>query len=406
MPGTATSSATPEAFALEFDGHQLVTSFIGIDFRGGPSVVQGVDVPPARFEVRPAEKHYSVEAPHALTFTLIAAENVFDAVKVWRTASGLKPAGGVSKAAGRFVFDLWVGRYADSAQSLRRSFRYGLTDAMVVWHNWQRWGYDYRLPDIHPPNPRPGTEDELKDLIAACKASGTLFALHDNYIDFYPDADEFSYERNIAFSADGRPVRAWFNEGRGAQSYRYRADRAAPYLKRNLGLINANLAPTAYFIDVRSSIQPYDYWTSDGVFRDRVGTRTTWGEFFAWIRTELGDRAPQISESGHDQLIGWLDGAQANHLRVVRSAPGGHHGGMVWELALRPTPSGPPGSTPRTTIGSSSTGRVTRRATWVDSTPVCMGFTPTTTSPPRSSPATRRWSPSRSAATSCGCTGS
>jgi hypothetical protein len=30
----------------------------------------------------------------------------------------------------------------------------------------------------------------------------------------------------------------------------------------------------------------------------------------------LGDSAPRISESGHDQLIGWLDGAQANHLRV------------------------------------------------------------------------------------------
>jgi hypothetical protein len=330
----------PEAFALEFDGHKLATSFIGIDFRDGPSVVQGVDVPPARFEVNPGERHYSIEAPHALTFTLIAAENVFDAAKVWRTVNGLKPADGVARAAGRFVFDLWSGHYADSARLLRQSFRYGLTDTMVVWHNWQRFGYDYRLPDIYPPSPQLGTEDQLKDLIAACKSAGTLFALHDNYIDFYPDADEFSYERNIAFSAGGRPVKAWLNEGRGAQSYRYRADRAAPYLKRNLELIRANLAPTAYFIDVWSSIQPYDYWTSDGLFRDRADTRTTWGELFAWIRNELGDHAPQLSESGHDQLIGWLDGAQTNHFRVGPPVPvpvpvpGSDHGWTIdWRCA-------------------------------------------------------------------------
>jgi hypothetical protein len=326
----------PEAFALEFDGHRLATSFIGIDFQGGPSVVQGVDVPPARFEVDPGERHYSIQAPHALTFTLIAAENVFDAAKLWRTVNGLKPADGVAHAAGRFVFDLWSGRYADSARLLRQSFRYGLTDTMVVWHNWQRWGYDYRLPDIYPPSPQLGTEDDLKDLIAACTSAGTLFALHDNYIDFYPDADEFSYERNIAFSASGRPVKAWLNEGRGAQSYRYRADRAAPYLKRNLGLIRANLAPTAYFIDVWSSIQPYDYWTSDGLFHDRAATRTTWGELFAWIRNDLGDHAPQLSESGHDQLIGWLDGAQTNHFRVGPPVPvpGSDHG---WTIDWRCT---------------------------------------------------------------------
>ena len=47
-------------------------------------------------------------------------------------------------------------------RALERAFRYGLTDAAVVWHNWQRWGYDYRLPEIYPPNPEWGTEKELQ----------------------------------------------------------------------------------------------------------------------------------------------------------------------------------------------------------------------------------------------------
>ena len=70
-----------------------------------------------------------------------------------------------------------------------------------------------------------------------------LFALHDNYIDFYPDAEGFSYEQNIAFHANGTPVRAWLNEGRKAQSYRYRADRIEPFLQANLRALRDKLPP-------------------------------------------------------------------------------------------------------------------------------------------------------------------
>jgi hypothetical protein len=101
-------------------------------------------------------------------------------------------------------------------------------------------------------------------------------------------------------------------------------------LKANLQRIRDNLAPDAYFIDVWSSARPYDYWTADGQFHTAVSTRDTWGKLFAWIRDYLGHDAPQISESGHDQLIGWLDGAQTNHLRVGKSLEGSY-GWCVWD---------------------------------------------------------------------------
>jgi hypothetical protein len=228
--------------------------------------------------------------------------------------------------AGRFVFDLWGGKYGASAQALEQAFQYGLTDAVVVWHNWQRWGYDYRLPDIYPPNPQNGTEAEFKTLVETCRKAGVLFAPHDNYIDFYPDSECFSY-KNIVFTAAGAPQKAWFNFGRLAQAYRARPEKVWPFVERNVKLIRDGFAPTAYFIDVWSSAPPYDYWTDDGHFISRDMTRVFWASTFASIRDLLGG-APQISEAGHDQLIGYLDGSQAQLLRVD-TTPGRQ---FVWNL--------------------------------------------------------------------------
>jgi hypothetical protein len=319
----------PQAFQLGFDGHNMATSFVGLDFANGVSLVQAVDSPPDRLEVDPGARCYTLSAPHSQTLTFIPAASVWDGVKVWRGMDGRQASAGVARLAGRFVFDLWGsgGSYAAGAKALARSFRYGLTDAVVVWHSWQRWGYDYRLPDIYPPDPRGGTLADFQELARVCRVNGVLFAPHDNYIDYYPDSEGFSYD-NIVFNRDGSPRRAWFNRGREAQSYRARGDRIRPFLERNLRLIKDGFDPTAYFIDVWSSMGPYDYWTKDGEFHDRISTRKSWGECFAWIRDFLGGNAPQISEAGHDQLIGWLDGAQANHLRV--QAPPAS--GFVWAI--------------------------------------------------------------------------
>ena len=322
----------PAAFTLPFDGHRLSTSYAGFDFVDGLSMVEAVDVPPTLLDVDPKTRTYSLRAAHEQTMTFIPGSSAWDAVKVWREINGLHPAGGVKKLAGRFVFDLWGGNYSPSAEALSHAFHYGLTDAIVVWHNWQRWGYDYRLPEIFPPNPKLGSTDDFAALAAVCKKNGVLFAPHDNYIDLYPDAKGFSYDE-VAFSSNGSPVKAWFNKGRNAQSYRWRADLLRPVVESNLIPIRDRIAPTGYFIDVWSSAGPYDYWTRDGVFHDRLSTRKVWGDTFTWIRSTLGDNVPQISESGHDQLIGALDGAQTNHLRVD-TPPEGEMGWTVWNIKV------------------------------------------------------------------------
>ena len=321
----------PQAFRLKANGHYMATSYVGIDFAGGISMVQGVDVPVDHLRVDPDARSYSLHTPHDQVVSFIPTRDVWTAAKVFRELNAPRAASGVPRLAGRFAFDLWRGRYAESATALRRAFRYGLTDAVVIWHRWQHWGYDYRLPDIYPPGSEWGSLDEFLDLAAACKENDVLFAPHDNYMDFYPDSDGFTYD-NIAFTADRKPQTAWFNRGANAQSYHPRSDRVLPFLQRNIRMIKDGFAPGAYFIDVWSSEPPYDYYTADGQFFDRVSTRDVWREGFAWVREYLGG-APQLSEAGHDQYIGWLDGGTAAQMR----AEGGPERSNVWQIETSDT---------------------------------------------------------------------
>lgn len=308
----------PGPFELLAGGHTLATSFVGFDFANGFSVVQASDVPVEALRVDPEQRHYSLHVPHRLTLAFIPAASVWEGARIWHDSNGLRAAPGVPKLGGRFVFDLWQGDYGPSADALVQAFRYGLTDSLVIWHRWQRWGYDYRLPDIYPPNPEFGSLEEFQKLARTCRENGVLFAAHDNYIDFYPDAEGFTYD-NVAFTRRGEPLRAWFMRRRLAQSYRSRADRILPFAQRNLKLMKDGFAPTATFVDVYASISAYDYYTRDGRFVDRIDTRRKLGELFAWQRDFLGDNAPQTSEAGHDELIGWLDGATAVHLAVDKA---------------------------------------------------------------------------------------
>ncbi|MFQ6133246.1 MAG: hypothetical protein ACE5R4_14485, partial [Armatimonadota bacterium] len=306
----------PGPFRAGFGGHNLSTSHVACDFEGGVSVLQAVDVPPDNFEVNPDAKLYTLHTHMSGTLTLVASQKgAFDCAAKYRPLYDKQPAGGVERLAGRFCFDIWGGRYADIADNMRRMIRYGLTDSFLTVHVWQRWGYDYRLPDIHPPNPQFGSLEDMQRLGDLCRAADIPWGLHDNYIDFYPDAQGYSYE-HIAFTPDGQPIKAWYNRGRDAQSYRWRPDRFMPFLKRNLRLIKRDLNPTHYFIDVFTSIGCFDFYDYQGNFHSSLETRQHWGEAFAWIRDLLGDNAPTTSEAGHDQLIGYLDGADCQHLTL------------------------------------------------------------------------------------------
>ena len=314
--------ADPEPFRAQAGGHNMASSHVACDFERGVSLLMASDTPPDYFRVNPPERLYQLHTHPDATLTFVPSFNgAFDCALKYRPLYDKKAAPGVARKAGRFVFDIWGGRYAEDTAKLSRCFDYGLTNSLAIMHVWQRWGYDYRLPDIFPPDPKLGTLEDLRELGRVCTERGALWGLHDNYIDIYPDATDFSYNL-VTFSADGSPRRAWLNEGREAQSYQYRPDRFAPLLKRNWDLIVPALHPSASFVDVFTSANSFDFYDREGKFHSRRETQQRWGECFAAIRNACGNNAPTVSEAGSDQLIGWLDGADCQFMQLsAKSAP-------------------------------------------------------------------------------------
>ncbi len=314
----------PAKFDLHANGFQLSTRHIGLDFANGVSLLQACDVFPDLLRVDPDARVYALRTHHDATLTLLpSSRGAFAAARAYRPIANFQPAGGVAKIQGKICLDQWGGDYQEAADGIELAARYGLTDAVFVKHVWQRWGYDYRLPDIYPPA---GNAEQFQTLVAACRRHGILFSPHDNYIDFYPDAEGYSYD-HIIFNADGTPQLAWFNEGRRAQSYRWLPTAFQPWLERNLKLVKTQIAPTSYFVDVFTAMAPVDFFDRAGRFYPKTVCAERWGAAFDRIRTVLGDNAPMISEAGHDALIGHLDAGQADHMGWT---PGRWH--FAWGL--------------------------------------------------------------------------
>ncbi|MFH1719354.1 MAG: hypothetical protein ABIF19_18530, partial [Planctomycetota bacterium] len=183
----------PDAFRAAFGGHNLSTSHVGFDFEGGLSLLVACDSPPDYLEVNPEQRMYSLHTHLDATMTFVpSSKGAFDCARKYRPLYDKQPSGGLERKAGRFVFDIWGGRYAEIAETMKRMVAYGLTDSLLTLHVWQRWGYDYRLPDIYPPQPQLGTVEDMQQIAEVCRRYDIPWGLHDNYIDFYPDAEEYS----------------------------------------------------------------------------------------------------------------------------------------------------------------------------------------------------------------------
>jgi hypothetical protein len=302
----------PGAFSLPYGGVQLGTRHVGADYADGLSLVQATDLLPDRVICAPTANLFTLETPHDACFMLApSAQGAYAAARAYRDVCGFEKAPGVNGLLGRVCLDQWGGDYRAAAKDLDRAAKYGLSHAVFVKHDWQRWGYDYRLPEIYPPA---GGLEPFREMREAARRAGMLFAPHDNYIDFYPDAEGFSYD-HIVFHADGTPDKAWYHPGRDAQSYRWLPTAFAPWLTDNMKRMREGFGPDSLFIDVFTSIQPFDYYDRGGAFHTRAETVKGWCDAFDTSRRLLGGRAPMLSESGHDALIGSIDGVQADHWR-------------------------------------------------------------------------------------------
>ncbi|MDO4576005.1 MAG: hypothetical protein Q4D98_12410 [Planctomycetia bacterium] len=315
----------PGAFSLPSNGHQNATSFVGWEFANGISLLMASSFPIEQTYHEPDTNRVGMACIQPTTFTLLpSVKGVFDAAVRYRSICPRQAARGVATKAGRFCVDFWNGTFPEHAAFLKTcAEKYGLkNDLILLSHNWQRYHYDHRLPDVYPPNPLFGTAGEMKEIARLARKYGWFFGLHVNVVDYYPDSSTFTFN-NVSFLPDGQPQKAYKNVFLDAQSYRLAPHRAAGVMKETLDLMNADgLKLDTLFVDVIGSFPARPYYGYDGKYFSQTEARDGIRSVFDTIRNTQ-DQACQRptftnSEATHDYLIGHLDGGDCQFMYLSR----------------------------------------------------------------------------------------
>jgi hypothetical protein len=216
----------------------------------------------------------------------------------------------------RILLDIWGhkdGTFRGDAENLRDLEDLGVDHLAIIQHDWQRYGYDVKLPDHIPANPRYGGDEGLAEFGRAALAAGHLWSVHENYIDLYHDAPSYDPAARV-LGSDGSPTNAWFNPGTGIQSFGLKADRALGYARENSPAIHRRLSTNAAYLDVHPCVPPWHQLDHEAgrpmsaMARARV--RLIGEELFGYMRETHG--GPLFGE-GNDHLYwaGRCDGVEA-----------------------------------------------------------------------------------------------
>lgn len=214
--------------------------------------------------------------------------------------------------ADRVVLDIWGGAFTNVAQNLLRLADYGLDRWVALVHVWQRSGYDNALPAHLPANADLGGDAGMAGLVATGNRLGVPVALHENYVDYYPNYDAFD-PNDIALDSSGQRVLAWLNESTGIQSFAVKPNAILRLATAQSPEIHNRYQTRACYLDVHSAVPPWfhvDYRAGEsgaGAFA-RVWDvhRQLWGFERA---THSG---PVFGEGNeHWYWSGWLDGVEA-----------------------------------------------------------------------------------------------
>lgn len=212
----------------------------------------------------------------------------------------------------RVVADVWGGTFAENRRRIELLASYGAPGLAIIHHNWQHQGYDNAYPDVLPANPGLGGDEELIRLVERARAAGYLFALHENYIDFYPNAPSFD-PADIALDSAGKQQTAWFNESTGIQSYALRPDGRVKYAERFSPQIQRRFDTNAAFLDVHSATPPWFHVDFNALAPGAGQLAEVWEKthrLFASVRQTHG--GPLFGEgNNHFFWAGAIDGVEA-----------------------------------------------------------------------------------------------
>ena len=212
----------------------------------------------------------------------------------------------------KLLLDNWTGNFRDTARDLETLHDYGIRDAIVLVHDWQRDGYDNGLPAHYPASEKYGGDAGMKVLASTATRLGYRIALHENYADYYPNYEHFD-ANDIALNADGSRVLAWFNPGTKIQSFGIKASAMLRLAKTQSPEIKRRYGTNANYLDVHSAVMPW--WHVDhragepdaAKFSQIIKAHTA---LWAYERKTFG--GPVFGEgNAHWMWSGLLDGVEA-----------------------------------------------------------------------------------------------
>lgn len=329
---------SPARLNVPLNGHQNATRFAGFEFPCGLSLVVATTTPPDSLYVDESGDSFGfrLSQPTSLTF-LPGRAGAFDCALRYRRHVKTPAPSGFAAKAGRFAVDTWNGTFAQQERLLRRcADEYGVSDALLYVHCWQRHGFDRRLPEVYPPSPTFGTAADLKRLCASAREKGWCFGVHLNVIDCYPESPWFDWKR-ICHHRNPKtdalePIKAWINPPHGDQSYRLLPRHGAESIRYQIAQMHADgFCPDTVFIDVTGS-GPNLAGTcldSEGRVHTLVENCAGNAAMFDAARAAVDGRSPSAlpafvsSEAPADYMAGHLEGGDCQWMFLTRE-PGAY----------------------------------------------------------------------------------
>ncbi len=222
--------------------------------------------------------------------------------------------------ADKVILDVWGGRFADNAAWLRELATYDLTHFATIAHDWQHGGYDNELPNVLPAQAGLGGNAGMEDWVSSAVKLGELIGLHENYIDFYPNAPLYNL-KDVALQSDGKLIPAWKNI---IQSYALKPTAVLKYARLITTQVEDTFHENAGFIDVYSSAPPWFDVDMQAGLPDAGEFRARWKvEPQLWQLFRDVHHGPVFGEgNNHWYWSGLLDGVEAQFGTGVPSNSG------------------------------------------------------------------------------------
>ncbi len=191
--------------------------------------------------------------------------------------------------------------FAERAEQLHALAEKGISTAYVHLDGWGHRGYDNLHPDVLPPSPQAGGWEGMKQFANVCDKLGYIFAVHDQYRDYYLDAASYDPRHTILNERGERP---FGNEWAGG-SQSVLCPRLAPgYVARNYNEILAhNIKVRGAYLDVFSVVPPDECYNSEHPV-NRSDCKKYRAECFNFIRSFGGVIS---SEEPVDWAVPYLD---------------------------------------------------------------------------------------------------